>query len=166
MVSGFFTSPRDQDRMTSGDASRMEMLSNRASGGANRSRSVENRPRRSRAAASNASSRSGRASFSTGNPSGLLPLGADVQTQTLQLLHQHVEGLRGARLQGVLALDDGFVDPRPALHVIGLDGQQLLEGVAGAIGLEGPDFHLAEPLAAKLRLAAQRLLGDERVRPA
>src|ERR1035437_9257320 len=32
-----------------------------------------------------------------------------------------------------------------------------------AVGLQGPDLHLAEPLAAELRLASQRLLGDEAV---
>jgi hypothetical protein len=37
--------------------------------------------------------------------------------------------------------------------------------VRRAVGLERPDLHLAEPLAAELRLAAERLLGDERVRP-
>ena len=45
-----------------------------------------------------------------------------------------------------------------------LDGQQLLQDVGGAVGLQRPDFHLAEPLAAEAGLAAQRLLRDERVR--
>src|SRR6185437_2499556 len=35
--------------------------------------------------------------------------------------------------------------------------------IGGAVGFERPDFHFAEALAAELRLAAQRLLGDERV---
>src|SRR5207237_8110139 len=34
----------------------------------------------------------------------------------------------------------------------------------GAVGLERPHLHLAEALAAELRLAAERLLRDERVR--
>ena len=33
-----------------------------------------------------------------------------------------------------------------------------------AVGFQRPDLHFAEALAAELRLAAQRLLGDERVR--
>src|SRR5688572_9050 len=37
--------------------------------------------------------------------------------------------------------------------------------VRGAIGLQRPDLHLAEALAAELRLAAERLLRDQRVRP-
>jgi hypothetical protein len=36
--------------------------------------------------------------------------------------------------------------------------------LAGAVGLQGPDLHLAEALAAELGLAAQRLLGDQAVR--
>ena len=46
-----------------------------------------------------------------------------------------------------------------------LDGEELLQRVGGAVGLHRPHFHLAEALAAELRLAAERLLGDERVRP-
>ncbi len=37
--------------------------------------------------------------------------------------------------------------------------------VGRAVGFHRPHFHFAEALAAVLRLAAQRLLGDERVRP-
>src|SRR4026209_2942185 len=84
----------------------------------------------------------------------------DVEAQRLHLLDQHLERLRDAGLRDVLALDDGLVDLHPAEHVVGLDGQQLLQRVGGAVGLEGPDLHLAEPLATELRLAAQRLLGD------
>jgi hypothetical protein len=40
-----------------------------------------------------------------------------------------------------------------------------LQDVRGAIRFERPHFHFSEPLSAELRLAAQRLLGDERVRP-
>ena len=64
----------------------------------------------------------------------------------------------------VVALDDGLVDLGPALDVVGLDGHELLQGVGRAVGLQGPDFHLAEALAAELGLAAQGLLGDQRVR--
>jgi hypothetical protein len=37
--------------------------------------------------------------------------------------------------------------------------------VRRAVRFERPHFHFSEPLSAELRLAAQRLLGDERVRP-
>ena len=63
-----------------------------------------------------------------------------------------------------VALDDRLVDLRAARHVVRLGREQFLEDVRGAVGLERPDFHLAEPLSAELRLAAQRLLRDERVR--
>ena len=42
--------------------------------------------------------------------------------------------------------------------------KQLLQRVGGAVGLEGPHLHLAEALAAELRLPTQRLLGDHGVR--
>src|SRR5918912_498166 len=56
------------------------------------------------------------------------------------------------------------LNPSPPIHVVGFDSQDLLEGVRRAVRLERPHLHLAEPLAAELRLAGERLLGDERVR--
>ena len=88
----------------------------------------------------------------------------DVDAERLHLLHEDLEALRHAGLGDVVALDDRLVDLDPAEHVVGLDGQQLLQAVGGAVGLERPHLHLAEALAAELRLAAQRLLGDHRVR--
>ena len=52
-----------------------------------------------------------------------------------------------------------------AHHVVGLHGQKLLKRVGGAVGLQRPHFHPAEPLSAELRLASQRLLGDQREGP-
>jgi hypothetical protein len=54
-----------------------------------------------------------------------------------------------------------LVRPR---HVVRLHRQHFLQRVGGAVGLERPHFHFAEALAAELRLAAQRLLGDQAVR--
>src|SRR5262245_23119214 len=88
----------------------------------------------------------------------------DVEAETLQFTDQDVERLRQPGLDGGIALDQGLVDLGPAVDVVGLDGQQLLEDVRGAVRLERPDLHLTEPLAAELRLAAQRLLRDEGVR--
>src|SRR5664280_1966266 len=84
----------------------------------------------------------------------------DVEAQRLHLLDQHLERLRNARLGNVFALDDGLVDLDPAEDVVGLDRQQLLQGVRSAVRLQRPDLHLAEALASELRLTAQRLLCD------
>ena len=88
----------------------------------------------------------------------------DVERQRLHLLEQDLEGLGDARLGDVLALDDRLVGLHAPDGVVGLDREHLLERVGRAVGLERPHLHLAEALAAELRLAAQRLLGDERVR--
>ena len=88
----------------------------------------------------------------------------DVERQRLHLLQQHLERLGDRRLGDVLALDDRLVGLHAADRVVGLDREHLLERVGGAVRLQGPHLHLAEALAAELRLAAQRLLGDERVR--
>ena len=87
-----------------------------------------------------------------------------MRQRRLHLLDEHLEALGDARLGDVLALDDGLVDLDPAEDVVGLDGEQLLQGVGGAVGLEGPHLHLAEALATELGLPAQGLLGDHRVR--
>ena len=83
-------------------------------------------------------------------------LGEDlhVEAQGLHLLDEHLEALRDARLGNVVSLDDGLVDLDPAQHVIGLDGQELLEAVGGAVRLECPHLHLAESLATELGLTA------------
>src|SRR5678816_983910 len=53
---------------------------------------------------------------------------------------------------------------RDSEDVVRFDGEQLLEDVRGPVGLERPDLHLTEALAAELGLATERLLGDEAVR--
>ena len=88
----------------------------------------------------------------------------DVEAEGLHLLDEHLEALGDARLGDVLALHDRLVDLHPAEHVVGLDGEQLLQGVGGAVGLEGPHLHLPEALATELGLPAEGLLGDHRVR--
>jgi len=62
-------------------------------------------------------------------------------------------------------LDDGLVNLGAAIHVIGLRRQQLLQDVSRAVSFQRPNFHLTKALTAELRLAAQRLLGDQRVGP-
>ena len=90
---------------------------------------------------------------------GVLQL--DVEAERAHFLDQHVEAFRDARLEGVVAADDRLVDLGAAGDVVRLHRQHLLQRVGGAVGFERPDLHLAEALAAELRLAAQRLLGDE-----
>src|SRR5438270_7611657 len=88
-----------------------------------------------------------------------------IQAQGLQFANQHVERLRHARLNGGLALHDGLINLGAAIHVVRLAGEQLLQNICSAVGFERPHFHLSEALASELRLAAQRLLSDKRVRP-
>ena len=90
---------------------------------------------------------------------------ADVERQALHLFHQDVERFRHSCLQHVLALDDGFVNPRSPLDIVTLNRQQFLQGKRTSVRLERPHFHFPESLPAVLCLAAQRLLSDERVRP-
>ena len=86
------------------------------------------------------------------------------QTQRAHFLDENVEALRNTGLEGVVATDDRFVDLGTAGHVVRLHRQHFLQGVGGAVGFQSPDFHFPEALTAELRLAAQRLLGNERVR--
>src|SRR5713226_3273127 len=87
----------------------------------------------------------------------------DPEREPFQLLDQHAERFRDAGFERVVALDDRLVSLDAADDVVGFNGQDLLQDVRGAVSLERPHLHLTEALAAELRLAAQRLLGDEAV---
>src|SRR5687767_1391311 len=87
-----------------------------------------------------------------------------IQTETADLVGEHVEAGGRAGLERVFPLDHRLVNLRTAFDVVALDREQLLKHVGGAVGLQRPDFHFAEPLAAEPGLAAQGLLRDQRVR--
>src|SRR5690606_18160204 len=50
----------------------------------------------------------------------------DVETQRLQFLDHNVEALVETRLERIVALDDGLVHSGSSLHVVALDGEELL----------------------------------------
>src|SRR5262245_61161814 len=115
MVSGFFTSPCDQSRIFCGAASLIRIASN-VMGFACRSRM----PHRSLVGLSSlirlpkGRSVSIHTLLCREGSRRLLAILRDqlhVEGEALQLLHQHVERLRGAGLEEVLALHDRFVDP-------------------------------------------------------
>src|SRR3954468_9570797 len=122
MVSGFFTSPKDHERIFSGEAMPMRMASKCSSGVNCLNRSSSD--------------------FILFLPLG--PLELDVDTERSDFLPQHVERLRHAGIDRVLALDDGLVHLGAALYVVGLDGEHFLQRVGSAVGFERPHFHLAE----------------------
>ena len=82
----------------------------------------------------------------------------------MQFVDKHLERFRNTRLRDVLSLDDGFVCLNAADDIVGLDGQDFLQGVSRTVSFESPNFHFAETLAAELGFTAERLLGDEGVR--
>src|SRR5499426_1674027 len=138
MVSGFFTSPCDQSRIFCGAASLMRMAP-KVMGFGWRSRM----PQRSRAGFSSRTRLPNVRSvsilaisfYSVRLRRRLLVLGDElhVQRQTLQFLHEHVEGLRGTRLEEVFSLHDRLVDPVPTLDIVRLAREHLLQRVGGAV---------------------------------
>src|SRR3979411_1897163 len=76
----------------------------------------------------------------------------DPERKAFKLLDHHAERLRDAGLKGVAALHDRLVRLHASDDVVGLHGQDLLEDVRRAVGLEGPDLHLTDPLNAALRI--------------
>ena len=82
----------------------------------------------------------------------------------MQLTDQNVEGFRHARFRGGFALHNGLVNLGAAINVIRFGGEQFLQNIGGAISFQRPDFHFSKALSTELRLAAQRLLRDERIR--
>src|SRR5215510_15835932 len=109
MVSGFFTSPCDQSRIFWAEASLIRMESN-VMGFACRSRM----PHRSRAGFSslirlpNGRSVSIHTLLWSGRLLAVFHDEFHIQGEALELLDEHVERFRGARLQEVFALDDGL----------------------------------------------------------
>src|SRR5262245_2978480 len=92
-----------------------------------------------------------------------LALEIDIQPERAHLLYENIEALRNARLERVVPSDDRLIDLGTPGHVVRFHGQHLLQGEGGAIGFERPHLHLAEALSAELSLAAERLLGDQRI---
>src|SRR5437762_4008698 len=88
----------------------------------------------------------------------------DIEAKRAQLLDQHVEGFGNAGFEIVIPADNRLVNLGAAGDVVRLDRQHLLQRIGRAVGFERPYLHLAETLTAELRLAAQRLLGDQAVR--
>ena len=87
----------------------------------------------------------------------------DVERQTAQGVDEHVEGRRGVVVRDALAADDRIEGCRAADDVVGLNREHFAQGMRRAVTEERPHFHFAEALTAALCLAAERLLGDERV---
>src|ERR1700704_2103755 len=160
MVSGFFTSPYDQERIFSGEAIPILIASNSSS-------CVTCLNKSSSAFISYSCSRLSPTlgAHAPSVESALLEsLQINVDPKRPDLLHQHVEGFRHPRVDLVVALDDVLVDLGAAVDVVGLDREHLLQRVGSAIGFERPHLHFAETLTAELRLASERLLRHETVR--
>src|SRR5260370_5043160 len=113
MVSGFFTSPWDHERIISGEAMEMRIELN-ASGFFGFSKT----PKISSISLSPGQTPLG--------PSRLF-VQINVKAQRLQFLDHHFEGLGQARVQRVLALYDRPVHPRASAHVFALDSQRFLQ---------------------------------------
>src|SRR5207253_4366187 len=88
----------------------------------------------------------------------------DIQSQALEFLDHNVEGFRQPRLEQIVAFYNGLVHAGSTDNIVGLNGQHLLQSVRRTICFQCPDFHLAEALTAKLRLSAEWLLRNQRVR--
>src|SRR4026208_2152020 len=139
MVSGFLTSPNDQDRIISGEASWIRIESKSSTTVCclnNLSRSFIRSPQRQCGSA----------------PSVSTPflLELDVDAERADFLDEHVEGLGHTRIHHVVAVHYVLVHLGATRHVVRLDRQHFLQRVGSPIGLERPDFHLAEALPAAL----------------
>src|SRR5262249_7717073 len=88
----------------------------------------------------------------------------DIEAERTHFLDEHVEAFGNTLPDRVIAAYDRLVPLGAAGDVVRLDGEHFLQGVSGAVSLERPHLHFAETLAAELRLAAEWLLGHQRVR--
>ena len=51
------------------------------------------------------------------------------------------------------------------MHIVGLDGDKLLQCIGRTVGFKRPHFHFSKALTAELCLTAERLLRNKRIRP-
>src|SRR5690606_38023293 len=159
MVSGFFTSPYDQDRIISGDAKPIRMESNSSVCPWDLSRFSKSFKAYTPRSVSRAADRAARDVGSR----WLFGFQVDIDGQRTDFLDQHVEGLGHARLHAMVTVHDVLVHLGTAVHVIRLHSQHFLQGVGGTVGFQCPHFHLPEALTAELSLTTQRLLCNQAV---
>ena len=90
--------------------------------------------------------------------------GFDVKPECLKFVHQYIERRGKIRPLDLFPADNGFVCRRTPQDVVRLDGKHFLKRLPRPVSFERPHFHFSESLAAELRLSAQWLLCDERIR--
>src|SRR3989337_182702 len=119
MVSGFFTSPYDHERIFSGEAMPILIASNSSS-------CVTCLNKSSSAFIFHSSTKLvPETRQSPGFESVSKPLQVDVDCERPDFLHQHVERLGHAGVDSVIALDDVLLDLGAPVDVIGLDREHL-----------------------------------------
>src|SRR5262245_41293751 len=134
MVSGFLTSPFDQERMESGEATEMATYSTWL---------TLSRPSNSRVDSLVLIIGLGVASgagcdLAADVGQGVLRCGGvlervgvtdfDIHAEGLHFFDEDVKGLGDAGFEAIVAFDNALVDAGAALHVVGFDGEQFLQG--------------------------------------
>src|SRR2546422_3912149 len=163
MVSGFLTSPLDQERIDSGEATEMATYSTWFTLSSPSNSRVDSLVIIISFSGSGAARLQIFLLTEISQNTGLDRLVERVRVadfhihaQRLHFLDEHVKGFRDARFEAVVTFDNALVNAGAALHVVRLDGEQFLQRVGRAIGFHGPHFHFAETLAAVLGLATER----------
>ena len=85
---------------------------------------------------------------------------SDIERQRAKL-QQHLKRFRNARFGNIFTLDDRLISLHTTHHVVRLNRKNLLKRMRRAVGLQRPNLHFAETLAAELRLSAQGLLRNQ-----
>src|SRR5215204_2651664 len=143
MVSGFLTSPYDHERIMSGEASPILIRSKSSTALCCLNSLSKSFMKHHLLPICSSRNSCETDSLSCCRCGSVRRVELDVDRQRTNLLDQHVERLGHAGLHLVRAVDDVLVHLRPALHVVRLDRQHLLQGVGSAVSLERPDLHLA-----------------------
>ena len=79
----------------------------------------------------------------------------DAETETAELVEEHIERFGNAGSGHGIAFDNGFVSFGTAGDIVGLDGEDFLEDVAGTEGFDRPDLHLSETLTTEIGLTTE-----------
>src|SRR5690606_17455701 len=155
MVSGFLTSPNDQERIISGDARLIRIASNSSTCPWDLSKFSKSFKAFSPMSCNEGASVTVMCSAGAGFTHApywfmtnrlLVLLKFHVDTERADFFNQYVKGFRHSGFHTVVAIDDVFVHLGTTGHIIRFNGKHFLQGVRGTVSFQRPHFHLSETL--------------------
>src|SRR5699024_317325 len=85
----------------------------------------------------------------------------DIKTKPLKFLHQYSEGFRHTRFRDIFSFDNRFIRLHASNCIVRFDCQDFLQGIRSTVCFKRPYLHLSETLSTELCFTTKRLLCNE-----